>query len=450
MNITQESNGALEAIIHINLKEEDYLDSVNKQLVDYRKKASMPGFRPGKVPMGLVKKMYGKGVVVEEVNKSISEALNNYILENKLNILGYPLPNVEKTTKLDFDNQKEFDFYFDIGLAPEFELTLSEDIKVPYYKVKVKDEDIDKAIADIKLRFGTEENPETAEETDGLQGKFSELDTDGNLVEGGVEHTAYFRIEDVKLKTIQAKFVGIGSGKTVDFNLMKAFKDESKVESLLHLHDRPADKMNADYRFEVEKVVRSSEAELGEELYKKVFPAEDFKTEEAFRDRISNELQQHGSHDSDRQFMADSVNELMNLTNLELPDEFMKRWLVESNEGKITAEQVEEQYDSYTKTIRWQLIESKLHEAFGDDIKVSDEEVRAKVREYFQGVSGQAEANPQVEQIVDQVLSNKEERQRIYVGILDEKITKVFKENLGINEKEVDSVKFAEIASSTK
>ncbi len=181
MNITQESNGDLNAIIHINLVEEDYLESVNKQLADYRKKASMPGFRPGKVPMGMIKKMYGKGVLAEEVNKAVSEALNNYIVENKLKVLGYPLPNLDKSATVDLEKSESYDFYFDIGLSPEFEIILSDKISIPYYKIKVKKEDVDKAINDVKVRFGTEENPEKAEETDGLQGKFSELDADGNI-----------------------------------------------------------------------------------------------------------------------------------------------------------------------------------------------------------------------------------------------------------------------------
>ncbi len=450
MNITQETNGELTAVIHINLVEEDYIESVNQQLSDYRKKATMPGFRPGKVPMGMIKKMYGKSVLAEEVNKIISEALNNYIVENKLKVLGYPLPNLEKSAMVDFDKQDSFDFYFDIGLSPEFETSLSDKISVPYYKIKTKDEDVDKAVNDIKVRFGTEENPDTAEETDGLQGMFSELDAEGNIVEGGVEHNGFFRIEDIKLKTIQKKFIGAGADSTVDFNLMKAFKDEAKVESLLHLHDRPEDKMNADYRFVVEKVVRSHEAEIGEELFKKVYPNDDIKTEKEFRNRIKDELSKHHLGDSDRQMLADGINELIKKADIKLPDEFMKRWLVESNKGKITAEQVDEQYESYGKTIRWQLIEAKLQEEYGNDIIVSDEEVRDKVKQYFMGAGGQTESNPQIEGIIDNILKSPEERQRIYSGIMDEKFIKLLKDKIKLKEKEVDSEKFFEIASNTK
>lgn len=450
MNITQENNGDLNAIIHINLVEEDYSEAVANQLSDYRKKATMPGFRPGKVPMGMVKKMYGKSILAEEVNKTISEALNNYIVENKLKVLGYPLPNTEKSVQIDFDNQSSFDFYFDIGLSPEFEISLSDKVSVPYYKIKVKDVDINKAINDVKVRFGTEENPDVAELTDGLQGKFFELDSEGNLVEGGVQHDGFFRIEDIKLKTIQKQFIGKGAGIEVDFNLMKAFKDEAKVESLLHLDDRPEDKMNANYRFVIEKVVRSTEAEINEELFKKVYPNDELKSEKEFRDKIEDELSNHYSGDSDRQMLADGINALIENAKIELPDEFMKRWLVESNEGKITTEQVAEQYDSYGKTIRWQLIEAKLQEEFGNDIIVSDEEVRDKVRQYFMGAGGQTESNPQIEGIIDNILKNPEERQRIYSGIMDEKFIKLFKEKLKLKEKEVDSEKFFEIASNTK
>lgn len=450
MNVSQESNSNLTAIIHINLAEEDYNEAVNKQLTDYRKKATMPGFRPGKVPMGMIKKMYGKGVIAEEVNKKVSEALNNYILENKLNVLGYPLPNMEKTTTIDFDKQKDFNFYFDIGIAPDFEVELSDKVKVTHYSIKVNDDELEKAINDIKVRFGNEENPGKAEEKDALQGKFIEVDAEGNIVEGGHEHAGYFRIDDIKHKTIQNKLIGLGAGDHVVFNLMKAFKDEAKVKSLLHLHEGSEDKLDLDYQFDIEKVVRMIEAELDEELFKKVFPADEIKTEEDFRSKISNELSQRNNSESDRQFLNDAVNEMIKLSEIELPDEFMKRWLFESNEGKITAEQIDTQYESFVKTMKWQLIDSKIRESFGEELKVDQEEVRDKVRAYFmQGAPG-GEPNPQIEQIVDQVLQNQEESKRLYDGILDEKYIKLFKEKIKLKEKEIDSEKFFEIVSNTK
>jgi len=450
MNISQEKKDDLTAIIHINLGEEDYIESVNKQLADYRKKTNMPGFRPGKVPIGLVKKMYGKNILVDEVNKKVSDALNNYIVENKINVLGYPLPNQEKNVTIDFDNQKSFDFYFDIALAPDFEFTLSEEITVPYYKVKVGKKDLDKAIEDIKVRYGSEEYPEKAEETDGLQGKFTELDDEGNPVEGGIENTTYFRIEDLKLKTIKNKFIGKGSGDAVDFNPMNAFKDEAKVMALLNLKDDQKDKLSAGYRFTIEKVVRSKNAELNEELFKKVYPEEEVKTEEDFRKRIAEDLEKHYAADSENQFVNDAIEEFVKITNLSIPDEFMKRWLVESNEGKITAEQVEQQYDSYAKSIRWSLIEGKLIDAYGDQAQVTEEDIRNEVRKYFIQPGTEYQYNQQVEDVVNNILSNPEEKQRIYSSLQNKKLSSLFKEKISVKEEKVSPDKFIEIISNSK
>jgi trigger factor len=444
MNITQEPNGNLQAIIQINLKQEDYIDKVNNTLKDYRKKANMPGFRPGMVPMGMIKKMYGQQVTADEVNKTVSEALNNYIDENKINMLGYPLPNMEKTKQLDFTTDKELEFFFDIGIAPEFDIDLKkENFEVPYYKIEVTEKEIENALNDIKVRFGEEEHPEKAEEGDGVQGKFVQVDKEGNIVEGGVEHDGYFRIEDLKLKTIQKKFYGKSAGAVVTFNPMNAFKDEAKVKALLG-EEVSEEALKSDYQFTVSDVIRHIEAELNEETFKKVYPSDDLKTIEDFKARIKKDLEEHYAKDSDRQFTADAIIKLIEESNIELPDEFLKRWLLDSNQGKITKEQLEGQYDSYARSFKWQLVEDKLRAQFGDKLTVDNEEVRDKVRAYFQ-VQGKDNSNPQIEQIVDQILSNKEEGQKIYSELMDEKLGVVFKENLKRKEEVVSPEKFMEI-----
>lgn len=444
MNITHEANGNLQAIIHINLKQEDYIDKVNETLKDYRKKANMPGFRPGMVPMGMIKKMYGQQVTADEVNKAVSEALNGYIDEQKFNALGYPMPNMEKSKQIDFTKDKELDFFFDIGLAPEFELELKkDDFEVPYYKIEVTDKEVDNALNDIKVRFGEEDHPEKAEEGDGVQGKFVQVDSEGNVVEGGVENDGYFRIEDLKLKGVQKKFYGKGKGAKVIFNPDNAFKDEAKVKALLG-QDITEEQMKSDYQFEITDVIRHKEAELNEETFKKVYPNDELKTEEDFRARVKQDLEEHYTKDSDRHFTGEVINALIEKSNLELPDEFLKRWLLDSNQGKITAEQLEGQYESYAKTFKWQLIEDKLRAQFGDALKVDDEDVRDKVRAYFQ-IQGKENSNPQVEQIVDQILSNQEEGQKIYTELMDEKLGKVFKENVKRKEESVTPDKFMEL-----
>jgi len=447
MNISQESNGELTAIIHINLQESDYAKAVNKQLSDYKKKANMPGFRPGMVPMGMIKKMYGTSVLVDEVNKTLSEALNKYIEENKINVLGQPLPNTEKSSNVDFKNQKDFDFFFDIGLAPDVNIALSKDIKVPYYTITVVDTEIDKAVEDVKVRFGEDENPEISEKGDSFQGKFIEIDADGNTIEGGVENDGFLKYDDIQLKDIQEKFVGVKAGDSINLNLLKAVKEESKVASLLNRHDEGDEKLNSDYRFEIAKVVRTHVAEIGEELFKKVFPSQEIKTEEEFRAALAKDMSTHYERDTDRQFLADTVKELIKIADINLPDEFLKRWLLESNDGKITKEQIDTQYDSYARTFRWQLIEGELLKEHAEAMQVKEEEIRGKVAAYFQTMGGgAAEMMPQMEGIIDQVLSNEEEKRKIFNDIQDGKLVVLFKENVTPEKKEVTTEEFIEIA----
>ncbi len=446
MNISQEPNGEHTAIIHINLQESDYIDAVNKQLSDYRKKANMPGFRPGMVPIGMIRKMYGNAVMVDEVNKTLSEALSKYIIDNKINVIGNPIPNTEKTTNIDFANQKEFDFYFDIGIAPEVEIKLSKDIKVPSYTIKITEKELNKAIEDVKNRFGEDENPEVSEAGDSLQGKFVEVDADGNEIEGGVSNDGFLKYEDVKLKTIQKKLVGKKVGDSVVINLMKAIKDESKVASLLNRHEDGDEKLKCDYKLEIAKIVRTHIAELGEDLYKKVFPSKEIKTEEEFKEALTEDLQNHYQRDTDRQFLGDTIKELIKIADISLPDEFLKRWLMESNDGKITEEQIETQYDSYARTFRWQLLEAELLKEHKEAMEVTEEEVRAKVAGYFQAMGG-ADMTPQMEGIIDQVLSNQEEKRKIQNDIQDEKLIKLFRDKVSAKKKSVTTEKFIEIAS---
>ncbi|NOY49732.1 MAG: trigger factor [Chlorobi bacterium] len=450
MNVTQESTDDLTALLKLSLSETDYRERVDNQLKDYRKKANMPGFRQGKVPMGIIKKMYGKTVLVEEVNKLVSDGLNNYINDNKIDVLGYPLPNEEKSKQINFDTQTEFDFFFDIAIAPEVTIELNDKISVPYYKIKVDDTMIENSINDAKVRFGEEEYPETAAENSSLQGKLVQVDEEGNAIEGGVENTTFFNIADIKLKTTIKKFVGKKIDDKVIFNPMKAYKDEHKVQHLLGLGHEEDDAVNSDYEFTVNKIIFVKEAEINEELFKKVYPNDDITTEEDFRARLAEELAQHYTRDTDRQFLADTINTLIEKADIKLPDDFMKRWLLESNQGKISKGQLDTQYDSYAKTMKWQIIEGKIMESHGDRLKVDQEEVRNKVRAYFTQMGPAGAMGDQIEGIIDSVLSNKEESQRIYNDILDEKYIAFFKENIKFKEKEVDSKKFSEIVSNTK
>ncbi len=450
MNISQEANGELNAIIHINLQESDYIDAVNKQLTDYRKSATVPGFRPGKIPMGMIRKKYGTAVMVDEVNKAVSNALNDYLVKNNIPALGYPIPNMEKTNQIDFDNQKDFDFYFDIGLSPQFEVETPIDITVPYYSILIEDDMVNKTIEDIKVRFGEEEHPEEAEESDAIQGYLYKLDADGKREEGDEGKKCYLKLTDIKDEETRKNYLGTRKDDVLSINLMEEVKDEAKVKSLLGMNsDNEAD-LNATYQLVVEDIIRAKDAVLGEELYKKVFPAKEITSEEEFRENVIMDLKKQTFRDTDQQFLANTIEKLIEKLNFQLPDAFLKRWLLDSNQGKITAEQIEEQYDSYARTFKWQLIEGKLMEKHSDVLAVKEEEIRERIARYFQSYGGGEELSAQMNTIIDQILTNKDEKQRLHNEILDGKFIDFFKKNVTVQPEEVSSEKFYEIASQIK
>ncbi len=360
MNITQESTGDLTATVKIELVKEDYEDQVNTVLKDYQRKANMPGFRPGKVPMGMVKKMYGKAVLAEEINKVISERLNNYLTENEIKTLGHPLPNEDKQDMIDFDTNETFDFYFDLGLQPEVTTELSDKIKVDYHKIKVDDSSINKYIEDLRMKNGKPIEGETTE--DGAQ----------------------------------------------------------KMEP----------------------------AELNEEFYAAVFPGVEIKDEAVFREKLAEQLEISFGQESDRLFMRNIADKLIDDSGIQLPDEFMKRWLRESGEAQIKPEDIDTHYDEYARALKWQIIESKI--VADHDIKVTPDDVREQIMSYFQ-MPGEIdeETRKRLNDISESIMQNEEEVKRIYDQLLDTRMRDLLKSTVKLRNKEISYDDFIKLATAT-
>ena len=451
MNITREDTGDLTSTLKVEVKQEDYQEAVSKVLKDYQKKANMPGFRPGKVPMGIVKKMYGKSVIADEVNKLLSEKIDQYIKENKIELLGHPLANTEKTPTIDFEHEKDFDFYFDIGLAPAVNLENLEKTKVDYFKIKADDKSLEKQLEDIRKRFGDHIHPEEVEEDDVVKGKIEQLDQDGNPLEDGISNETSIYVSYVKKKSDRKKFIGLKKGGSVAFNPLKAMENETEVSSMLGIKKEEVQKGDGDFRFTIEEITRVKPAELNEELYKKVFPADDIKTREEFKKRLAQEMEKSYVSESDRYFMSLAMDKLMEKAKLELPREFLKRWLIDHNQGKITPEQIEEQFDSYEKSLKWQLIQNKLIQDF--NVKVEEEEIKDYIRKYLQtqmpGQADDEEYNKRMDSIVESLMQNKEEIQKINDQLYDQKLNDVLKENLKLNEKSISYEDYIEKVSKT-
>ncbi len=450
MNITKESTGDLTATIKIELKEDDYQEQVKKVLKDYQRKANIPGFRAGKVPFGMINKMYGKAVMAEEINKVVSDSLNQFIVDEKLDILGYPLPNTEKSETIDFDNQKEFEFFFDIGLSPEFEIALNDKLKANYYEIKADEEIVNKYLDDLRSRHGEISNPEVVEEGDTVKGELVELDEEKNPKENGFNRTSAFALSTIKLKTELKKFVGKKVGGELTFNPMKATKSAIDTATMLGISTEEAEKIDSNFSYTITEITRRKPAELTPEFFKIIYPQDKIENEEQLKKRIKKDAEISFVAESDRQFMNNAVEKLVEMAKIDLPDEFMKRWILENGQGKMTEEQIESQYDSYSNSLKWQLIEAKLVKEH--DIKVSEEDVRNQIKSYFSSMQEKQdeETEKRMDEIVNSIMQNREETKRIYDQLYDKKLLDLFKENIKQVKKSVTYDEFVKLATQTK
>ncbi|HPE57375.1 MAG TPA: trigger factor [Bacteroidales bacterium] len=445
MNITKESTGDLTATIQIDLTAEDYGEKVNAALKELQRKAALKGFRPGKVPFGLVKKMYGNSAMAEEVNKILSESLNNYIKDNELDILGYPIANEEKNQKVDFENQTEFSFFFDIGMAPEVNLEINDKTAVTFYNITVEDEKVDDYLKNIRNQFGANINPETAEKGDLIKGDFVQVNGDGNPIEGAVTHNSSLSIEFVKDEDVQKKFVGAKVGDKIVFNPLKATGNESETSSMLNIAKDDREKMESDYQFTLTEISRIAPAEVNKELFDKVYPTDNIETEEQFRERLRQEASKYFQKESDNFFVHETLEKLVNETDIPLPEEFVKRWMLETDD-KLTKESIDHDFEHYAKSLKQQLIVNKI--AKDHDIKVDEQDVRNHIKGYFGkqymiDITDE-EKSKQLDALVNSVMQNQEEVRKIYDELFDEKVREIFKNNLKLNKVDVTYDKFIE------
>ena len=436
MNISRENTGDLTAILRVEIGEADYAEKVTKALNDLKRKANIPGFRAGKVPLGIVKKMYGTSVMADEVNKVLTDSLNQYVIDEKLNLLGNPIPSFDQDN-VDFNTQKDFVFSFDIGLSPEIDLELNKDIHVPYHKIKVAKNMLDDYVADICERFGEHSHPEVIEENSKITASFKQLNEEGQILEGGLANeNASFNMEDIKLKTISKSLVGKAVGDQVNFDPMRAFKDANKVSAMLAVAKVMVEDLTAEFEVKIKEITFITPADINEELFEKAYPGAELKSEEDLRNRIKEDASKQFEGESDKLFMGTAVDTLIEKANINIPDEFMKRWILENNQGELTAEQLEAQYDSYSNSLKWQLLQN--HIITKNEIQVSQDDVRAHVKsfisgQYFGGMEQNEAMASSLDGIVDNVMKNQEEVKKIYDQLYDNKILTLFKEKLSLD-----------------
>lgn len=452
MNITQEKIDDLNAVIKVQLKEEDYQDKVENQLKEYRKKASVPGFRKGHVPMGMVKKMVGTNLLVDELNKILSDTLQEYLTKEKLEVLGNPLPKMEDDETIDWENQKEFEFKYEVGLAPSFKVDSLDKLKVDAYKIKVSDKDVQKYVDDLARRYGKMTNPEVAEKDDMVFGKFEELDGEGKVKEGGITNSSVIIINAVTDKNLQKQLVGAKAGDMFVVDPKTVSEHESDQAQAIGVDVNELKNIISKFNYTVEKVNRVIASDLNQELFDKIFGEGTVKSEKEFRDKIAEELNKGLIADSDRKLKADIQDALMDSLKLKLPDTFLKKWIKASNEKPITDEQIELEYDMYAKSLQWQLIENKIIEA--NEIKVEFEEVidytKGLLTQQMQSMGMPTNDDEQLTQTAQSVLQNQEEARKIYGMLYDSKLMDLYKSTCKLKEKEVSLEEFEKLLAKQK
>jgi trigger factor len=361
MNISRENSGELDLNIKIEIAESDYAEQVNKQLKEYQKKATVPGFRKGMAPMGLIQRIYKSSIVADQVQNLLGESLYKYLDDEKLDIIGSPLSNDEKTGKPDFEKDTDFTFYFDAALMPQVDIAWNK-VDAKLMQIKVNPKDIDRQIDEISKRYGSFETPETVGENDFVYGKVEELDKNGNVKEGGVSTFTSFDLSSVKnAEEIVPLFVGKKAEDKVVFNAGKAFT-AADIEKNLRVDAAAAKKFKADVQFTISGCSHITPHEVNEELFAKVFPNEKVKDLAAFRKLLSKDMEKSYNEQADILYVNEVRKQLLDNFNAPIPEAFLKRWILNRGEKDLTAEKLDAEWDEkYLPSLKWEILDVALN-----------------------------------------------------------------------------------------
>ncbi len=448
MNISRESIDELNAVIKLVIEKVDYEKEVAGKLKEYRQQASIPGFRPGKAPAGLIKKRFGTAVLVEEVNKLISQKLSGYLVEEKLNLLGEPLPNDEQQKDINWESDESFEFVFDIAMSPEVKVALDKRSKYKYYNIAVSDEMIDQQVESAVSQLGQNVQVDEAKNNSTVRGNFVQLDSDGNEVEDGIKpENIVVAVDIMKDDEIKNSFIGCKKDDIIIFDPVKAFENRTEVAHMLNIPKEDAEVLNSEFRFTVTEILQWEKAELNEDLFKKLYGEDtEVKTVEDFRKRISEEIAGNLTYSSDHKFSIDARDTLVEKTGVKLPEAFLKRWLIAVNK-ELTVEQVENEFDLFIKDLQWQLIKDDI--AKENELKVneaeSEEFAKQMARAQYNQYGIYDIPDEQLESFAKTILEKPEEKEKIYKKLYEDKVVAVIKEKVTVQENEISQKEFDEM-----
>jgi trigger factor len=445
MNVTIEKKDALNATIAVNVTSADYVPEIDKKIKDYQKKSNIPGFRPGAAPKSMIEKMFGTSVLLEAVNTAASRGLFDYIDEQKLNILGQPV--LTEDSKIDeLTKNSDYTFKFDIGLAPEFALNISDKDVFTRYEVKIDDKMIDEELDRMQRRFGNLSDVDAVTENDIIYTQMSELDENGNVIEGGVSNDSVpVLISSLKNDAIKNELLGAAKGKEVDVNVFDLFdNNESEISHALNINKLTVSDISKNFKLVINEIKRNELAELNKELFDKAYSDGSVNTVDELRERIKSELVAYFGGQSDHLFEHELTDSLVAKQNIQLPDAFLKRWLMDRHADKFTAENVDQTYENEATYLRNHLFEEKVLTEAG--VKVEEADIKAAAINYTRsmfGAYGNTGFNDEMlESIVGPSLQKEDYRSRMINLAVSQKVREVLKSKVSVAIQEVSSEDF--------
>mgnify|MGYP003481778043 FL=1 len=446
MNVSMQNVDKVSALLTVNIEKADYQERVEKVLKKYRQQVNMPGFRKGMVPMSLIKKQFGKSAMAEEVDKLMQDAVNNYIRENKVNMLGMPLPNEEKMQVIDFDTQENFEFVFDIALAPEFKAEITEQDTLDFYTIAVSDEMVNSQVDMYAQRAAKYEKVEEYADRDMVKGLLAELDENGNTKEGGIQvEGAVMMPSYMKNDEQKAIFATAKVNDVLVFNPNAAFEgNEAELSSLLKIKREEVAEMKSNFSFQVEEITRAVPAALDQALFDQVFGEGAVSSEEEFRGKIKEGIAAQFMADSNYKFLLDARTYLMNkVGKLEFPDALLKKIMLLNNEDKGESF-VEENYEKSLEELTWHLIKEQLVEAFGIKVEQADilEMAKENTRMQFAQYGMMSIPEEMLENYAKEMLKKKENVEGLVNRAVESKLAAALKGKVALNNKEVSMEEF--------
>ncbi|MDA9584239.1 trigger factor [Flavobacteriaceae bacterium] len=429
MDITRENTDALNAVVKVDIIADDYQPKVDKILVDYRKKADIPGFRKGHVPMGMIKKQYEKSVMIDEVNKLLQDSLNKYLTEEKIEILGNPIPKSQENFTWD---TKNFSFEFELGLVPQFEVNLTSKKKITQYVINADDSLIDKEVENLQSRYGKMSAVDIINENTNVTGTFVNEEKE-------IENKSTINLSDIKGKTNLKKFVGSKVGDVIELKTKSLFSDDSKLMGALGLSNEEIEGLNIKVLFTIEETTEIELADLDQELFDKLFTDGSVKSVTELRNKIKEDAEKQFLQQADQQLLNSVTEFLIDNTSFDLPSEFLQKWLATAGEKQLTSEEAAEEYNKSEKGLRYQLIQEKILKE--NDIKLDYEELKEYAKGFIRTQMAQfGNMNPEdaeLDDIANRILGNQEEAKKLQDQLMSQKLMTFYKEKMTFKTKKV-------------